>query len=136
MDNPLTPDQQNVVIEDALYTYPVAPMPRTVTSNVMARIKTIPTPQPFHLTWQDLVLAPEREPDEIAHAVLVTGEAVLAVYFSKPLQRFGNVATGDKHQLHEYFEQFFKIAACLVWRRRVIGKAIPQHNLPPYSTFL
>jgi len=57
MDNPLTPDQQNVVIEDALYTYPVAPMPRTVTSNVMARIKTIPTPQPFHLTWQDLVLA-------------------------------------------------------------------------------
>jgi hypothetical protein len=57
MDNPLTPDQQNVVIEDALYTYPMAPMPRTVTSNVMARIKTIPTPQPFHLTWQDLVLA-------------------------------------------------------------------------------
>jgi len=57
MDNPLTPDQQNVVIEDALYTYPVAPMPRTVTSNVMARIKTIPTPKPFHLTWQDLVLA-------------------------------------------------------------------------------
>jgi len=57
MDNPLTPNQQNIVIEDALYTYPVAPMPRTVTSNVMARIKTIPTPQPFHLTWQDLVLA-------------------------------------------------------------------------------
>ena len=57
MDNPLTPDQQNVVIEDALYTYPVAPMPRTVTSNVMARIKTIPTPKPFHLTRQDVVLA-------------------------------------------------------------------------------
>jgi hypothetical protein len=57
MDNPLTPDQQNVVIEDALYTYPVEPMPRTITSNVMARIKTIPTPPPFHLTWDDLVLA-------------------------------------------------------------------------------
>ena len=57
MDNPLTHDQQNVVIEDALYTYPVAPMPRTVTPTVMARIKTIPTPQPFRLTWQDLVLA-------------------------------------------------------------------------------
>jgi hypothetical protein len=57
MDNPLTPDQQNVVIEDALYTYPIAPMPRPVTSNVMARIKTIPVPHPFHLTWNDLVLA-------------------------------------------------------------------------------
>ena len=57
MDNPLTPDQQNVVIEDALDTYPVAPMPRTVTSNVMARIKTIRAPRPFHLTWNDLVLA-------------------------------------------------------------------------------
>jgi hypothetical protein len=57
MDNPLTPDQQNVVIEDALYTYPMAPMPRTVTSGVMARIQTIPAPRPFRLTWNDFVLA-------------------------------------------------------------------------------
>lgn len=57
MDNPLTPDQQNVVIEDALYTYPMAPMPRVVTSEVMARIKTIPAPRPFRLTWNDFVLA-------------------------------------------------------------------------------
>jgi hypothetical protein len=57
MDNPLTPDQQNVAIEDALHTYPITPMPRTVTSEVMARIKTIPAPRPFHLTWNDFVLA-------------------------------------------------------------------------------
>ena len=57
MGNPLTPDQQNVMIEDALYTYPIAPMPRTVTLDVMARIKTIPAPRPFRLTWNDLVLA-------------------------------------------------------------------------------
>jgi hypothetical protein len=57
VDNPLTPDQQNVVIEDALYTYPMAPMPRVVTSEVMARIKTIPAPRPFRLTWNDFVLA-------------------------------------------------------------------------------
>ena len=57
MGNPLTPDQQNVMIEDALYTYPIAPMPRTVTLDVMARSKTIPAPRPFRLTWNDLVLA-------------------------------------------------------------------------------
>jgi hypothetical protein len=57
MDNPLTPDQQKVVIEDALHTYPMAPLPRTVTSEVMTRIKTIPAPRPFRLTWNDLVLA-------------------------------------------------------------------------------
>ena len=57
MDNPLTPDQQTVVINDALDTYPLAPMPRPVTAEVMARIKTIPAPRPFHLTFNDLVLA-------------------------------------------------------------------------------
>lgn len=57
MGNPLTPDQQNVVIEDALTTYPIAPMPRTVTAEVMACIKTMPAPRPFHLTGNDLVLA-------------------------------------------------------------------------------
>jgi len=57
MGNPLTPDQQTVAIEDALHTYPIAPMPRAVTSEVMARIKTIPAPRPFRLTWNDLVLA-------------------------------------------------------------------------------
>jgi hypothetical protein len=57
MDNPLTPDQQTVAIDDALDTYPIAPMPRSVTPEVMARIKTIPAPRPFRLTWNDLLLA-------------------------------------------------------------------------------
>src|SRR5215208_3341351 len=56
MDNPLTPEHQNIVIEDALYTYPVAPMPRNITADVMGRIQTIPTPRPFRFTWNDVVL--------------------------------------------------------------------------------
>jgi|SRR5690349_7340470 len=57
MDNSLTPETKNAVIEEALHTYPIAPMPRQVTGDVMARIRTIPAPRPFHFTWNDLVLA-------------------------------------------------------------------------------
>jgi hypothetical protein len=32
-------------------------MPRPVTAEVMTRIKTIPAPRPFRLTWNDLLLA-------------------------------------------------------------------------------
>jgi hypothetical protein len=32
-------------------------MPRDITSDVLARIQTIPTPRPFRLTWSDVVLA-------------------------------------------------------------------------------
>ncbi len=56
MDNPLTPDKQNIVIEDALQTYPMASMPRDITADVMRRIQTIPAPRPFRLTWSDLAL--------------------------------------------------------------------------------
>ena len=57
MDHPLTPEKQNAVIEDALHTYPVMPMPRDITVDVMARIQTMPVPRPFRLTWNDLVLS-------------------------------------------------------------------------------
>lgn len=57
MDNPLTPEKQTIVIEDALHTYPVMPMPRDIRADVMARIQTIPAPRPFRLTWSDLALA-------------------------------------------------------------------------------
>jgi hypothetical protein len=57
MDNPLNSEKQNLVIEDALHTYPVMPMPRDITANVMARVQTIPVPRPFQLTWNDLLLA-------------------------------------------------------------------------------
>jgi|SRR5688572_3212271 hypothetical protein len=56
MDNSLTPERQNIVIEDALHTYPIAPIPRDITADVMSRIQIIPTPKPFRLTWNDMVL--------------------------------------------------------------------------------
>jgi len=56
MDNPLTPEQRNVVIEDALHTYPAVPMPRDITLDVMSRIQTVPAPRPFRLTWSDFIL--------------------------------------------------------------------------------
>lgn len=56
MDNSLTPEKQNRVIEDALQTYPVMPLPRDITSSVVSRIQTIPAPHPFRLTWNDFAL--------------------------------------------------------------------------------
>ena len=56
MDNPLTPEQQNRLVEDALQTYPLASMPRDITVDVMARIRSVPAPRPFRLDWHDLVL--------------------------------------------------------------------------------
>lgn len=57
MDNSLTPEQQNLAIEDALRTYPVPPMPRDITLDVLSRIQTLPAPRPFRLTWMDLILS-------------------------------------------------------------------------------
>ena len=56
MDNSLTPEKQNAVIEDALHTYPVMPMPRDITSNVMSRLQAVPAPRPFRLAWNDFIL--------------------------------------------------------------------------------
>jgi hypothetical protein len=57
MDHPLTPEQQDLVIEDALRSHPVAPLPRDLSADVMERIAMIPRPRPIHLTWSDLALA-------------------------------------------------------------------------------
>jgi hypothetical protein len=57
MDNPLTPKKQDAILEDALHTYPVLPIPRDITVDVMARIQTVPAPHPFRLTWSDLILS-------------------------------------------------------------------------------
>lgn len=57
MDNPLTPEQQHAAIEDALRTYPLAPMPRDLTVDVMARIQAVSVPRAFRLTWNDFVLS-------------------------------------------------------------------------------
>jgi len=56
MDNSLTPEQQNLAVEDALRTYPVMPMPRDISMDVLSRIQTIPALRPFRLTWTDLIL--------------------------------------------------------------------------------
>jgi hypothetical protein len=57
MDNRLTPQKQDAVIEDALHSYPVLPLPRDITMDVMSRIQTLPTPRPFRLTWNDVLLS-------------------------------------------------------------------------------
>jgi len=57
MDNSLTPEKRDALIEDALQTYPVAAVPHTITSEVIARIKNVPAPRPFGFSWNDFILA-------------------------------------------------------------------------------
>ena len=56
MDNPLTPETQRL-LEDALHTYPLSPMPRDITMDVMSRIQAAPVPRSFRLLWSDLILS-------------------------------------------------------------------------------
>ncbi|HEX2993196.1 MAG TPA: hypothetical protein VHP14_00130 [Anaerolineales bacterium] len=55
--NPLTPEEKNILIEDALRTYPLAPMPRDITADVMRRIQAVPASPLFRITWSDVVLS-------------------------------------------------------------------------------
>ena len=55
MDNRLTPEQQNALIEDALKSQPFASMPRDITSSVMARIQV--DKRPVFITWNDFAIA-------------------------------------------------------------------------------
>jgi hypothetical protein len=52
MDNRL---EQDALVEDALKTYPLAPMPRDITANVMARIQKDRCPA--LVTWNDFALS-------------------------------------------------------------------------------
>jgi hypothetical protein len=70
MDNPLTPEQQNNLIEEALRTYPVAAMPRDITGQVMSRLQAVPPARPFRLTWSDLALS------------MVLALSIAAIWFS------------------------------------------------------
>lgn len=56
MDDSLTPEKQNLLIEDALHTYTMVPMPRDITVDVMSRTQTVPAPRAFRLTWNDFAL--------------------------------------------------------------------------------
>jgi hypothetical protein len=55
MDNRLTPEQENAIIEDALQNFSLAPMPRSITPNVMARIQK--DTRPALITWNDFALS-------------------------------------------------------------------------------
>ena len=55
MDNSLTPEKQHLAIEDALHTYPVMPIPRDLSVDVLSRIQTVRVQRP-RLTWTDLIL--------------------------------------------------------------------------------
>lgn len=52
MDNRL---EQDALIEDALKSQPLAPMPRSVTANVMSRIQV--EKRPALVTWNDFAIA-------------------------------------------------------------------------------
>ena len=70
MDNSLTPEQRNMLIEDALHTYPTATLPRDMTADVLRRIQTVPAPRPFRLTWNDVALS------------IIISVCIAAVWFS------------------------------------------------------
>ena len=55
MDHRLTPQQEDALIESALNSQPLVPMPRSVTANVMARIQK--DTRPALVTWNDFVLS-------------------------------------------------------------------------------
>ena len=60
MDNRLTPEQEHTlqeiaIIEDALKNYPLAPMPRSITANVMTCIQK--DARPALITWNDFALS-------------------------------------------------------------------------------
>jgi hypothetical protein len=54
MDKQLKQDAQ---IEEALKSQPFAPMPRSITADVMARIQTVDTRRPAIITWNDFALS-------------------------------------------------------------------------------
>ena len=49
--------KQDALIEEALNSQPLAPMPRSIIPDVLARIQTAEAKRPVLLTWNDLVLS-------------------------------------------------------------------------------
>ena len=56
MDNRLTPEQKQQIIENALRSRPLTEMPRDISVDVMKRIRQTSAPR-FQVTWQDFALA-------------------------------------------------------------------------------
>lgn len=76
MDNLLTPDEQDNLIEDALRSYPLAKMPKDVTASVIARIHNEPVAR-FQITRTDYLLA--------IVLTLVLGAIILSFQFLPPI---------------------------------------------------
>jgi len=55
MDPRLTPEEQDAILNDALRSYPLAPLPVDLTSRVMTRIQK--DARPALLTWSDFALS-------------------------------------------------------------------------------
>jgi hypothetical protein len=49
--------KQDALIEDALKSQPLAPMPRSLTVDVMSRIQSMDARRPALLTWSDFALS-------------------------------------------------------------------------------
>jgi hypothetical protein len=62
--------KQDALIEDALRSQPLAPMPRSVTADVMSRIRSADAKRPALLTWSDFALS------------LVIASCMVALWFS------------------------------------------------------
>ena len=67
MDNRLTPQQNDAHMEETLKSLPLAPMPRSITVDVLARIQK--DVRPALITWNDFALS------------LVTALCIGAVFF-------------------------------------------------------
>ena len=76
MDDLLTPDQQDQLIEDALRSYPLAKLPRDITESVMARLHNEPAPR-FQITRTDYIVA--------LVLTLVLGGIILGFQFLPPI---------------------------------------------------
>lgn len=76
MDNLLTPNEQDHLIEDALRSYPLAQMSKGITESVMGRIRNEPAPR-FQITRTDFLLA--------AVFTLVLGGIMLGFQFLPPI---------------------------------------------------
>ncbi len=55
MDPRLTPEEQDAILNNALKSYPMAPMPVDLTSRVMTRIQK--DARPALVTWNDFALS-------------------------------------------------------------------------------
>jgi hypothetical protein len=97
MDQSLTPNQQNLVIEEALQTYPLAAIPRDITADVMSRIRAVPAPRPFRLTWSDIALG------------VVISLCIDAIWFS--LQNLPPLAVAQMRKESILFYQYLLINA-------------------------